>query len=273
MTDLIHRLQALKPRSGDPQEQQHHERALSECYVNLASCLFNREDCEDNFLRMKSLLEQAILLDSLSHWGYFNLASYYYRTNSYAEALENLHCCLSCLYLLKAVLSRDIENRNREIDLGRAIGYCQNNLQARYIRLLMQLKQNRWKMAANEVELALEAQEGEANELAELKTMLITLSTNPQPAEGRALLKRAMELLIRLPTQKNRLRGSVRVEEEKNALAKEIEDKMVEFNDLFRQVNDLGSAQNLFMLKALHRTGRSEKRIHILSNTVQPPVP
>lgn len=47
---------------------------------------------------------------------------------------------------------------------------------------------------------------------------------------------------------------------------------MAEFNEVFRQVNDLGSTQNLFMLKAIHRTNRSEKRIHIISNTVQPPV-
>lgn len=64
----------------------------------------------------------------------------------------------------------------------------------------------------------------------------------------------------------------MRVELEKAAILKEIDDKMVEFNEVFRQVNELGSSQNLFMLKAIHRTNKTDKKIHIISNAVHPAV-
>lgn len=73
-----------------------------------------------------------------------------------------------------------------------------------------------------------------------------------------------------IPAQRGRLEGA-EAEGERAAVLKEIDDKMVEFNEVFRQVNELGSAQNLFLMKALHRTSRSEKRIHIISNSIQPP--
>jgi tetratricopeptide (TPR) repeat protein len=180
MDDLMHRLRSHRPHGDDAAEEEQHRQALAECCVNMASTLLNREDCEDRFLRIRELLEEATTLDSLSHWAYFNLASFLFRTSNFSEALRNLHCCLSCLYLLKAVLSRDLENRNREIDLGRAISYAQNNLRARYVRLLMQVKQGRWKMAANEVELALETQP-DGHELLQLRTLLLALAVNPSP--------------------------------------------------------------------------------------------
>lgn len=57
MNDLIHRVQMLKPRSADSVEEEQYGKVLSECLVNLASCLFNREDCEDSFDRIRQLLE------------------------------------------------------------------------------------------------------------------------------------------------------------------------------------------------------------------------
>lgn len=55
MSQLILRLQAVKPK-GQLQEEQLHDRLLAECYANLACCLFNREDCEDSFQRIRGLL-------------------------------------------------------------------------------------------------------------------------------------------------------------------------------------------------------------------------
>jgi hypothetical protein len=75
-----------------------------------------------------------------------------------------------------------------------------------------------------------------------------------------------------IPAQRGRLEGAA-AEGERGVVLKEIDDKMVEFNEVFRQVNELGSAQNIFLMKALHRTSRSEKRIHIISNSIQPSVP
>ena len=50
----------------------------------------------------------AITLDNLNYWGYFNLSSYYYRIYQYDDSFNNLNCSLSCLHLLKAVLSKDL---------------------------------------------------------------------------------------------------------------------------------------------------------------------
>jgi hypothetical protein len=157
--------------------------------------------------------------------------------------------------------------------LGRAIGYCQNNLKARYVRLLMQIKQSRWKMAVNEVELALEGEQtGEGKHLEELKAMLLAVSgtANAQISEVKSLLRQAIEIIARIPPQKGRLVSSVRGELEKNAILKEIDDKMVEFNEVFRQVNELGSSHNLFLLKAIHCANKFDKKIHIISNSIQP---
>jgi tetratricopeptide (TPR) repeat protein len=275
MTELMQRVQAVRA-CGEEMGVGEGElrKAEAECCVNLASTLLNRQDCEDSFLRIRELLERAIGLDCLSHWAYFNLASYLFRTSSYAEALRTLHCALSCLYLLKAVLSRDLENRNREIDLGRSITFAPNNLQARFVRLLMQVKQARWKMAANEVELALEAQPQE-EQLLLLRDHLLSLASSPAPHlhEARSALRRCFELVASIPPQHGRLEGAEGSEGEWGLVVKEIDDRMVEFNEVFRQVNELGSTQNLFFMKALHRTARSDKRIHIISNSIQPPPP
>ncbi len=53
-----------------------------------------------------------------------------------------------------------------------------------------------------------------------------------------------------------------------NTLVKEIDDKIYEFNELFRQVNELGSSQNIFNFKVMHMTNRFDKRTHIVSNKV-----
>ncbi len=104
------------------------------------------------------------------------------------------------------MLSRDLENRNREIDLGRAITFAPNNLQARYVRLLMQVKQARWKMAANEVELALEAQP-QGEQLLLLRDYLLSLAASPAPhlPDARSALRRCLELVASIPPQRGRL--------------------------------------------------------------------
>jgi hypothetical protein len=76
--------------------------------VNLSTCLFSKSDREEDFSRIEELLEKAIDLDNLNYWAYFNLSSYLYRTYEYKESLNNLKCSLSCLHLIKAVLSKDL---------------------------------------------------------------------------------------------------------------------------------------------------------------------
>lgn len=92
-------------------------------------------------------------MDYLNFWAYFNLASYHLGHFNYTSALDNLKCSLSCLYLLKAVLCKDLENKSKEKDLVKAIALCNNNLEAELIRLLMYIRQNRWKSAHNQIEI------------------------------------------------------------------------------------------------------------------------
>lgn len=47
-------------------------------------------------------------MNNLNYWGYFNLFSLYYQNFNYHLALDNIKCSLSCLYLVKAVLSKDL---------------------------------------------------------------------------------------------------------------------------------------------------------------------
>lgn len=85
------------------------------------------------------------------------------------------------------------------------------------------------------------------------------------------MLNQAIALISRIPSNKRKLESSRRSGVEKNALLKEIDDKIYEFNEVYRQVNDLGSSHQLFFYKVLHRTNKFDKKIHIVSNTIQQP--
>ena len=98
------------------------------------------------------MLEQAIKWDHLNFWAYFNLYSLHFQSFNYRQALNNLKCALSCLYLTKAVLSKDLQSINSEKDLGKALGLCSNNIQAKLVKLILLIHQNRWKIAINEIE-------------------------------------------------------------------------------------------------------------------------
>ena len=73
-------------------------------------------------------LDAAIRHNNLNYWAYFNLFSLHHQSFNYILALSNLKCCLSCLYLDKAVLSKDFQGKHVEKDIGKAIGYSPNNL-------------------------------------------------------------------------------------------------------------------------------------------------
>ena len=129
-------------------------------------------------------------------------------------------------------------------------------------------------MALNEVE-ALLVDNRTSEELQQLKELLLKVAVNSngvQLSEVKALLNQAIVLISRIPFNKNRLESSRRSGYEKNALLKEIDDKIYEFNELYRQVNDLGSSHQLFFYKVLHRTNKFDKKIHIVSNTIQQPI-
>lgn len=81
---------------------------------------------------------------------YFNLFSLQYRGGGREQALENLCCSLSCLYLLRAKKSR------RELDVQRSISYADNNFEAYVLKSLMYLEEGRLKQALNYIEWALD---------------------------------------------------------------------------------------------------------------------
>lgn len=90
-------------------------------------------------------------MDYLNVWAYFNLASYHFCYFNYVWANNFIKCALSSLYLLKAALAKDQDIRNTEKDLGKAVGLCSNNLEAELLRLIIHIKQNRWKNAVNQI--------------------------------------------------------------------------------------------------------------------------
>lgn len=101
------------------------------------------------------LCEEAVAYNHSNHWAYFNLAAYHMRAERPKDALKNLHCCLSCLYLLKTTLPTKMgDSKVREIDLGRAISYCPNNLEARLLRILVYIEHGRWRKAQEDVHFA-----------------------------------------------------------------------------------------------------------------------
>lgn len=268
MVELTGRLRTAMANTHSRSEEELLAKSLSECLVNLAICLLNRQSGEENGERVDQLLEQAIRLDCLNLWAYFNLASHQYRSFDYHHAYANLVCSLSCLYLLKAVLSKDLENRGREIDLGRAIGYCENNLEARLIRLALQIKQSRWKLAYNEVELAMEIFP-ECFELQKLKEVLepFKVSRNISLTEHKDVFRQSVVLTASVRRCKKRLVATSRCVEE-GCILKEMDDKVSEFNEILRQVNELGNSLGVFNFKTVYRTSKLEHKTHIISNLI-----
>jgi hypothetical protein len=57
-------------------------------------------------------LEKAIKWNHLNYWAYFNLYSLYFQSFNYRQALNSIKCALSCLYLTKAVLSKDLQSKS-----------------------------------------------------------------------------------------------------------------------------------------------------------------
>ncbi len=92
-------------------------------------------------------------MNNFNYWAYFNMFSLHYQTFDYHKALESIKCCLSCLYLTKSVLSKDLSSKSGEKDISKAIGLCLNNYEAELVRLIMHLKQAKWKKGLNEIEI------------------------------------------------------------------------------------------------------------------------
>ena len=59
------------------------------------------------------------------------------------EALKNLCCALSCLYLIRG------KNNKNEADLTKAIKYSENNIEARLLKGFMNMEKKKYKIALN----------------------------------------------------------------------------------------------------------------------------
>jgi hypothetical protein len=81
---------------------------LSECFINKAVCLLSLDEGEVREGEVLRCLETAVRYDYLNYWAYFNLFSIHHQSYQYSAALDKLKCALSCLYLIKAVLSKDL---------------------------------------------------------------------------------------------------------------------------------------------------------------------
>ena len=85
------------------------------------------------------------------------------------EALKNLCCGLSCLYLLRSKIQRN------EADLTKAIKYAENNLEAHLLKGIFNMEKKKYKLALNEISWALEIQPNN-EKLQGIKARIVKLS-------------------------------------------------------------------------------------------------
>lgn len=70
-------------------------------------------------------------------------------SNNTVEALKNICCALSCLYLLRGKTTKN------EGDLNKAIKYAENNVEARLLKGIMNMEKKKYKIALNEINWAI----------------------------------------------------------------------------------------------------------------------
>lgn len=69
-------------------------------------------------------------LNHLNHAAYFNIFSVSVCDNNNLEALKNLCCALSCLYLIRGRL------RDNESDINKCLKLAENNHEGRLVKAL-----------------------------------------------------------------------------------------------------------------------------------------